>query len=108
MTESNLVFGEIEDPAVCAAIHAQMERGKRNFKWLEEHWPDLLPQARGKFVAVAGQEGHIADSPAEAWAWADKAHPGDDGAIVQYVRLETGPRIYLYYRRRPRVCGMEA
>ena len=94
MIKTDIVIGEILDPAVCATIRAQMERGERNLTWLEEHWPDLLPQARGKFVAVASQEGHVADSATEAWAWAKSTHAEDDGAIVQYVRPETGPRFY--------------
>jgi hypothetical protein len=53
---------------------------------------------RGKFLAVAGQEGFIAPTPEEAWAWVDTTHPEDDGAIVQYVRPETGPRIYASHR----------
>jgi hypothetical protein len=56
----------------------------------------LLPQARGKFVAVAAQEAHIAETPEEAWTWAKSAHPEDDGALVQYVRTGTGPRIYAH------------
>lgn len=67
---------------------------RRNSDWLQAHWVDVLPQARGKFLAVAGQEPFIADTPAEAWAWVDATHPEDDGAIVQYIRTETGPRIY--------------
>jgi hypothetical protein len=45
-------------------------------------------------LAVAGQEPFIADTPEEAWAWADTTHPEDDGAIVQYICTEMGPRIY--------------
>lgn len=94
MNNSNLVFGTIDDPVKAAAINAQIERGMRNADWLAQHWPQFLPQARGKFVAVAAQEGHIAESADEAWAWAASAHPEDNGAIVQYVRLEQGPRFY--------------
>ena len=49
---------------------------------------------RGKFVAVAGQEAFIADTPEEAWAWAAKTHPEDDGALIRHVRVGQGPRIY--------------
>ena len=86
------------DPAHDHATHARLERGRRNLQWLAEHWADLLPQARGRFVAVAGQEGHVAGSATDAWAWAKATHPEDDGAIVQYVRHEQGPRIYAYRR----------
>jgi hypothetical protein len=98
MNDNSIVIGEITDPAECARIHAQIERGYRNLNWLSQHWADLLPQARGKFVVVAAQEGHVAESAEEAWAWAKAVHPEDDGVIVQYVRPEIGPRIYAYRR----------
>ncbi|HZZ81479.1 MAG TPA: hypothetical protein VFE62_23455 [Gemmataceae bacterium] len=94
IADAGLVVGEISDPEECAKIHARINRAKRNLDWLEQHWPDLMPQARGKHVVVAGQEAHIADSAEAAWAWAASTHPEDDGALVQYVRTETGPRIY--------------
>jgi hypothetical protein len=87
---------EVTDPDEIARHKAQRERARRNRDWLQAHWPDLLPQARGKFIAVAGQEAFIADSPEEAWQMAKAAHPDDDGAIDQYVRPELGPRIYAY------------
>lgn len=98
MTQPDLHFAAIDDPARERETRAQVERGRRNLEWLAEHWADLLPQARGRFVAVAGQEGHVADSAADAWEWARAAHPEDDGAIVHYVRHEQGPRIYAYRR----------
>jgi hypothetical protein len=85
---------EVTDPVEAARINAQLDRARKNGEWLSAHWPDLLPQARGKFVAVAGQEAYIADTPEEAWTWAEKTHPEDDGAMVQYVRTQLGPRIY--------------
>ena len=54
------------------------------------------PQARGKFLAVVGQQAFVAETPEEAWALAKAAHPEDDGAISQYVRPEQGPRIYAH------------
>jgi hypothetical protein len=96
--ESRFTIEEVTDPAEIARCLAQHEKGKRNSDWLQAHWSDLLPQARGKFVAVAGQEAFIADTSAEAWAWADRVHPEDNGAFVQYVRPEQGPRIYAHRR----------
>jgi hypothetical protein len=81
-------------PADPAPILARMERSRRNSQWLQAHWSDLLPQAIGKYVAVAGQEAFIADSPEEAWAWAAQAHPEDDAASVRYVNPHKGPKIY--------------
>jgi hypothetical protein len=86
------------EPVEAERRRAQLERARRNGEWLQSHWAELLPQARGKFVAVAGGEGFIADTPEEAWAWTRQAHPEDDGATVQYVRADTNPRIYAYRR----------
>ncbi len=61
--------------------------------------PAHIPQARGRYVAVAGQEAFIADNAEEAWSWAEKAHPEDDGALCQYIFPHTGPRFYGHRRR---------
>jgi hypothetical protein len=89
-------FGGPADPAEAAKRRAQMDRAQRNSDWLQSHWAELVPQARGKFVAVAGAEGFIADTAEGAWAWAHQAHPEDDGAMVQFVRPDLNPRIYAY------------
>jgi hypothetical protein len=94
MIDSPLIMEEVTDPAVVARNRAQYERARRNSDWLESHWADLLPQARGKHLVVAGQEGFIANTVEEAWAMARAAHPDDDGAIGQYVFPNTRPRIY--------------
>src|SRR4051812_36397515 len=91
---SDIVIGEITDPVECAKIHARLEEAERNLDWLSAHWPELLPQARGKYVVVVAQEAHIAESAEDAWAWAESAHPHAVGAIMQYVREHQGPRIY--------------
>ena len=95
MAEPICIIEEIYDPNEVARAQAQDARHRRNSEWLQTHWADVLPQARGKFLAVAGQESFIADTPAAAWAWIDATHPEDDGAIVQYIRSDTGPRIYV-------------
>jgi hypothetical protein len=94
MTEPKLVVELNNDPIEFEKARAQQDRAKRNSLWLADHWPDLLPAARGRFVAVAGQEAFVADTWEEAWASAKKSHPEDDGAIMQYVRKDTHPRIY--------------
>ncbi len=91
---SAMILEEITDPAELARAQAQDERHRCNQEWLEAHWSNLLPTARGRFVAVARQEAFIAPSAAEAWAWVESTHPDDDGAIVRYVRSNPGPRIY--------------
>ena len=94
MNEPRIIIEDVTDPAEVARFQAQDEQARRNGAWLQAHWADVLPQARGKFLAVAGQEAHIANTPEEAWAWAATVHPEDQGAFVQYVPKEGGPRIY--------------
>ncbi len=90
MREPVFQIEEINDPVEVARCKAQDERGRRNSDWLLAHWADLLPQARGRFVAVAGQEAFIADTHEEAWAMARKAHPEDDGALASTSSLKRG------------------
>jgi hypothetical protein len=99
MRDPEFVIEQVTDPAEIARCRAQHERARRNGDWLHSHWADLLPQARGRFVAVAGQEAFIADTAEEAWARAENAHPQDDGALCQYVFPHTGPRFYGHRRR---------
>ena len=56
MREPVFQIEEINDPVEGARCKAQDERGRRNSDWLQAHWADLLPQAQGKFVAIASQE----------------------------------------------------
>jgi hypothetical protein len=90
MFGDRLIIEEVNDPAEVTRSKAQMERFRRNSEWLETHWADLLPQARGKHLAVAGQEAFLANTPEEAWAWVDAVHPEDDGAFVRYVFPDPG------------------
>lgn|SRR5487761_1183971 len=94
MSQPDLVIEEVRDPVELVRGRAQFERGRRNSDWLASHWHELLPDARGRFVAVAGLEAFVADTSDEAWARAKQAHPDDDGAFVQYVFRVAGPRIY--------------
>lgn len=94
MSQPRITIEEVGGPSDIARFRAQDERARRNGDWLQSHWAELLPRARGKFLAVAGEEAFLADSPEEAWAMAAAAHPEDAGAFVQYVRPERGPRLY--------------
>lgn len=94
MAKASLTIEEVRDPDEVARSRVQIERGRQNSQWLAGHWHELLPGARGRFVAVAGQEAFVADSAEEAWASAQQAHPDDDGAFVQYVFAAVGPRAY--------------
>jgi hypothetical protein len=94
LNDPRFVIEEVTDPARIARHKAQRDQFSRNSDWLASHWATLLPQARGKFVAVAAQEAIIADTAEEAWAWAAAQHPEDAGALVRYVIPGEGPRIY--------------
>jgi hypothetical protein len=95
MAEPRLILVDGEtDPAQMETIREQHARAVRNSEWLAGHWCELLPGARGRFVAVAGQQAFIADTAEEAWRQAKAAHPEDNGAILQFVRKDTNPRIY--------------
>ena len=98
MSEPQFTIEVITDPVLNAELNAQHEQAIKNAHWLGSHWPDLLPQARGKFVAVAGQEGFIAETNEEARRLAALAHPDDKGLISQYVFPQPGPRIYGHLR----------
>jgi len=93
MSNRRISVDEVSEPADIAGFRSQDERARRNSEWLRSHWADLLSRVRGRFLAVAGQEAFVADSPEEAQALASAAHPEDDGVLVQYVRAERGPRL---------------
>lgn len=98
MNEPKITIEEVTDPVEIARHRAWHEKALRNSEWLETHWADILPQAHGKFVAVAGQEAFIADTDEQAVACARAAHPDDEGLLSQYVFPPGGPRIYGYRR----------
>jgi hypothetical protein len=98
MNEFRFEIEEVTDPAEVARSLTLDERHARNTDWLEGHWADLMPQARGKFVAVAGEESHIADTLEAGRAWIARTHPEDHGAFVRYVRKQEGPRIHANHR----------
>lgn len=94
MCDPQITIEETNDPVACERNRLQRERAERNWKWLEGHWPDLLPRAFGRFLAVAEQEAYVADTVDEALAWIRTRHPDDTGRIVEYVAPPTGPRSY--------------
>lgn len=99
MAEDNfIVIEEMTDPEEIARVNAVHEAARRNRKWLETHWADVLPQAHDKYLAVAGQQAFIADTPEEARAAAKAAHPDDLGLFVRFVSSHKGPRIYAHQR----------
>ena len=87
-------FGVAPARAEADTIRARQERARRNSEWLQTQWDQLLPHALGKFVAVAGEEAFVADTPQQAWGWAAEKHPSDDTAIVQFISARQGPKVY--------------
>jgi hypothetical protein len=95
MDTPSFIIEEITDPNEIARSKALAAKVDPNLDWLETHWANLLPQARGKYVAVAGREAFVAESSAEAIRLARLAHPEEDeGLVIRYVRLHQGPRLY--------------
>ena len=60
MSEPLYIIEEVSDAHETARVQAQDARHRLNNAWLQTHWDEVLPQARGKFLAVAGQEAFIA------------------------------------------------
>ena len=93
VTEPQFKLTEVTNPDEIARFHRVEEQGRANSEWLQARWVDLLPAARGKFLAVAGQQAFVADTGSEAEALACAAHPDDEGILVQYVLPNRGPGI---------------
>jgi hypothetical protein len=94
MWDPRITIEEVNDPAEVERHRERREQFRRNCDWLQAHWPDLLPQALGKFLAVAGQEAFLADTAAEARALAVAKHPEEKGILVEYVVPALGARFY--------------
>ena len=84
MNDSNIIIEEVNNPAEVAPVRAAAAQLKRNGDWLQAHWADVLPQARDKFPAVAGQEAHRADTLEAARDCARAARPDDYGAFRRH------------------------
>jgi hypothetical protein len=97
--DSKIVIEEVTDPEEIVRHRIGMEHFKRNLDWIQAHWNDVLPHGWGKYLAVAGQETFLADTPQEARAWAEQKHPEDQGAWIHYLKPAKGPRIYENRRR---------
>jgi hypothetical protein len=59
MSKPGLIIEGVSDAQETVRVQAQDACHQRNNEWLQAHWADVLPQARGKFLAVAGQEAFI-------------------------------------------------
>jgi hypothetical protein len=81
-------------PAKPAVVEARQERARRNDAWIQAHWGEIAPQARGKYVAVAGAQAFLAEIAEKARALARAAHPDDDTVTVYFISPKQGPRVY--------------
>src|SRR5262249_16987886 len=82
MITSPVIVEEVR-AEVDGASESQQAQARRNSDWLQAHWSELLPQAFGKFLAVAGQQAFVADSLEEVVALAQATHPEDKGMLVE-------------------------
>jgi hypothetical protein len=85
---------ELTDPREIEQCREQMASLRRNLDWLEAHAQAVYSQHRGRFIAIAGQELFVADSPTEALSLAQATHPEDGGAYARFIHKERLPRLY--------------
>ena len=98
MRENTMTIEEITDPEEIARRCETRLAFRANSNWLHSHWDMVLPQAIGKYVAVAGQEAFISDTWQEAERMALAAHPGEKGIYVRFVNPNKGMRFYGHRR----------
>jgi hypothetical protein len=91
-----VVMEEVTDPEALAKAQAQWERFDRNFAWLKAHAQEVYTRHRGKCLCIAGEELFVADTPEEALALAQKAHPEDNGFFLHDIPQEKLARIYAH------------
>jgi hypothetical protein len=85
---------DVTDPDENAVAQVRRERFDRNSAWLQAHSREVYSRYRGKCVVIAGEELFAADTPEDAWALADAAHPEDDGSFIRFIPREKMARIY--------------
>ena len=91
-----IVMEEVTDPEELAKARAQDERFARNFAWFQAHAAEIFSRYRGQCIVIAGEELFAADTPQEAWALAEVAHPEDNGSFIHYIPKEKVSRIYAH------------
>jgi hypothetical protein len=75
-----------EDPQIVARLAAERAQYGVNREWYLTHRREIERDHLGRCICVAGQELFVADSPLEADALAQAAHPDDHGRLIRYVR----------------------
>src|ERR1700722_16512209 len=90
---SPVVMEIVTDPMELARSSARRERFDRNMDWLQAHAPEVFARHRGQCIVVAGEEVFAAETPEEAIAQAEAAHPQDDGMVIHYIPRDKVARI---------------
>ncbi len=96
MTKS-VVIEELPMPPELGRL---FEQARRNLLWFNEHVEELevYKRYRGRYVAAAGGELFVADTPHEVERLALEKHP-DDLPHIRYIQREKLSRIYACQRR---------
>ena len=87
----------IEEQPLAPELARLFEQARRNLLWFNEHVVELevYKRYRGRYVAAAGRELFVADTPEEVERLAREKHP-DDLPHVRYIPREKRSRIYSY------------
>jgi hypothetical protein len=93
-----ITMEEVTDPQEIVAFQARRAQAQRNSDWLQAHAHEIYTQQRGKFIVVAGEELFVGDTPEEAEAQAQAAHPDDQGSLSRYIYPRKMARIYANQR----------
>lgn len=91
-----ITMAEMTDPEELAKFQAQWAQAKRNSAWLQAHATEIYRNHRGKFIVVAGEELFIGDTPEDALALANAAHPDDHSSLIRYIYPKKMIRIYAH------------
>lgn len=84
----------VTDPVELERSRRARAKFDRNIDWLKLHADEIHSKHRGTCVCIAGQELFTGDSPEEAIAKAQAAHPDDDGMFTKYIPRERMVKIY--------------
>jgi hypothetical protein len=89
----------IEDEPLTPELARAFESARRNRMWFNDHVTELevYKRYRGKYVASAGGELFVADTPEEIHRLLRENYP-DEVAHVRYIQREKLDRIYACQR----------
>jgi len=90
----------IEEQEMTPELARLFEQARRNLDWFDEHAAELevYQRYRGRYVAAAGGELFVAETPEEVRRLAHEKHP-DDLPHVRYIPREKRSRIYACQRK---------